>query len=56
MSFELATTLFCHLHSLSFVHIVEKTFREGLIIEARRREKKQAKKKVFVFILVFYIW
>ena len=35
--------------SLDSLYLVEKTFKEGIVIEA-------AKKKVSVFILVFYFW
>ena len=35
---------------------VQKTFKEGLVIEVRKREKEQAKKKILIFIIVFYFW
>ena len=42
--------------SLDSLYLVEKTFKEGIVIEVRKREKEAAKKKVSVFILVFYFW
>ena len=42
--------------SLDSLYLVEKMFKEGVVIEVRKREKEAAKKKVSVFILVFYFW
>ena len=39
-----------------FISPVQKTFKEGLVIEVRKREKDQAKKKILIFIIVFYFW
>lgn len=39
---------------LSTFQKMQKTFKEGLVIEVRKREKDQAKKKILIFIIVFY--
>ena len=38
-------------------HLVSKAYKDdGRALEVRKREKKQATKKILLFILVFYFW